>query len=238
MTALAALLRTGRLVDLTQPLGPRTPLWPGSRPFRADVVARYEPDGFYARELAMPEHAGTHLDAPAHVDPDGARIHEIPLAALVRPAVVLDVRPWAAGDRSFVVEPRHVEAIEAREGPVPAGCAALVLTGWQDELDDPERYVGPGGETSFPGIGADAAALLLERGVAGVGVDTLSVDPGASIDHPAHRTLLPAGIWQLEGLVHLDVLPSRGAWLVVAPLLLVDGSGSPARVLAIVPADD
>ena len=66
MSPLDALLAPDRLVDLTQPLGPDTVLWPGSTPFAATVVADYDTDGGYARELMLPEHAGTHLDAAAH----------------------------------------------------------------------------------------------------------------------------------------------------------------------------
>ena len=72
MSDLARLLGSATLVDLTQPLGPGTALWPGSRPFAAETVAEYDSDGCYARELEVPEHAGTHLDAPAHFARSGA----------------------------------------------------------------------------------------------------------------------------------------------------------------------
>jgi kynurenine formamidase len=101
---------------------------------------------------------------------------------------------------------------------------------------DPERYLGAHGSLAFPGLDVSAAELLLARGVVGVGIDTLSTDPGASTTFPVHRTLLPAGLWQVEGLVSLERLPPRGAWIVVAPLRLVEGSGTPARVLGVLPA--
>lgn len=234
MTDLDRALGAARLVDLTQPLGPATTLWPGSAPFAAAVVADYETDGCYARELAVPEHAGTHLDAPAHFAPGGARVHEIPLGALVRPLVKLDVRHRVDDDPSAVVGADALLEIEARDGAVPAGSAALVHTGWDAHHLDPARYLGEP-DVAFPGLGADAAELLVGRRVAGIGIDTLSVDPGSSATLAAHRLVLPAGIWQLEGLVALADVPARGAWLVAAPPLLVDGSGAPARVFAIVP---
>jgi kynurenine formamidase len=234
VTDLDSLLGASRLVDLTQPLGPETTLWPGSTPFAAAVVAGYEADGCYARELAVPEHAGTHLDAPCHFDPDGARIHEIPLAALVRPLVKLDVRHVVRGDASVVIGAATLLELEARDGTIPAGAAVLVHTGWDAHHLDAARYLGEGG-VAFPGLGRDAAELLVDRGVAGIGIDTLSVDPGSSADHPVHHLVLPAGIWQLEGLVGLAEVPARGAWLVAAPPLLVDGSGATVRAFAIVP---
>ncbi len=237
MTHLDALLGSARLVELTQPLGPETTLWPGSTPFAAATVAGYDTDGCYARELTVPEHAGTHLDAPAHFDRKGSRVDAIPLEALVRPLVKLDVRAWIGDDPAAAVGADVVLELEARDGAIAAGSAVLVHTGWDARHADPGRYLG-GDTVAFPGLARDAAELLVARGVAGIGIDTLSVDPGSSTDHPVHHVVLPAGIWQLEGLVGLGHVPARGAWLVAAPLRLVDGSGAPARVFAIVPADD
>lgn len=234
MTDLDRLLEAARLVDLTQPLGPETALWPGSTPFAATAIADYEKDGCYARELAVPEHAGTHLDAPAHFDPNGACVHALPLASLVRPLVKLDVRPWVNDDPSAVVGAAALLELEARDGAIPGGSAVLVHTGWDAHHRDPARYLGEAA-VAFPGLGPDAAELLVARRVAGIGIDTLSVDPGSSTEHPVHHLVLPAGIWQLEGLVGLAEVPARGAWLVVAPPLLVDGSGASARAFAIVP---
>jgi kynurenine formamidase len=235
VTDLLAQLPGARLVDLTQPLGPATVLWPGSRPFRATVAGDYASDGCYFRDLDVPEHAGTHFDAPAHFAPGGARVDGVPVEALVRPLVKLDVRPWVDGDPSVAVGADAVLELERRDGLIQRGDAVLVHTGWDAYADDPARYLGD--PMSFPGLAGDAAALLVERGVVGIGIDTLSVDQGASTDLPVHTTTLPAGVWHLEGLVGLAAVPARGAWLVAAPIRLVDGSGAPARVVAIVPSD-
>lgn len=236
MTDLDSVLGAARFVDLTQPLGPDTTLWPGSAPFAAAVVADYDSDGCYFRELSVPEHAGTHIDAPAHFARQGVRVDAIPLETLVRPLVKLDVRPWVRGDPSTVIGADVLLELEARDGTIPAQSAVLVHTGWDAYHTDPGRYLGEEA-VAFPGLARDAADVLVARRSAGIGIDTLSVDPGSSADHPVHHTVLPAGIWQLEGLVGLEHVPARGAWLVAAPPLLVGGSGAPARVFAIVPAD-
>lgn len=234
MSALDHALAPERLVDLTQPLGEDTVLWPGSRPFEAEVESEHATAGVYFRTLSLPEHAGTHLDAPVHFRPDGLTAEQLPLAALVRPAIVLDVRELAGDDSSFTLSAAQVEAIERRDGVVAQGSAVLVSTGWDRLLGTP-LYAGAD-TLAFPGIGADAAALLVQRGVVGIGIDTLGVDPGHVEGDPAHRITLPAGLWHLEGLVGLERLPARGAWLVVGALPLVGGSGTPARVFAILPA--
>lgn len=236
MSGLAEHLAAERLVDLTQPLGPATPLWPGSTPFAASTLLTVEADGCYVRELALPEHIGTHLDAPAHFAADGRRVHELTPDLLVRPAAMLDVAARVDDDPHALVTRGHLEELEARDGRLERGSAALVRTGWDANVSDPGRYLGPHDALAFPGLDLSAAELLLERGVVGVGIDTLSTDPGASTTFPVHRTLLPAGLWQVEGLVGLDRLPPRGAWIVVAPLRLVEGSGTPARVFGILPA--
>lgn len=237
MSELAAALGAARIVDLTQPLGPATGLWPGSKPFAATLASDYDPDGSFSRDLEVPEHAGTHLDAPAHFVPGALRIHELDVASFVRPAVKLDVRAWVDGDATATIGRDAIEELEGRDGVVEAGTAVLLHTGWDAYTTDHDRYVGPDGTTAFPGLALDGAQLLVDRGVAGIGIDTLSTDAGHSVGSPVHHCVLPAGLWQLEGLVNLDRVPPRGAWVVVAPLLLVDGSGTPARVLALVPPD-
>ncbi|HZO61233.1 MAG TPA: cyclase family protein [Solirubrobacterales bacterium] len=219
-----------RVIDLTQPLGPATVLWPGSEPLSAHVVSRIETEHSYARRITTPEHAGTHLDAPSHFAPGGDHAHAIPVERLVVPCAVIDVRAECEADPGFAIEREHVEEAERVDGPIDAGSAVLALTGWERYRSDAERYVGG----AFPGFGVGAAELLLERRVVGLGIDTLGVDPGAAADFPVHHMTLPAGLWHLEGLVNLAELPARGALLVVGALKLVDGSGTPARVFALV----
>jgi kynurenine formamidase len=223
-----------RVVDLTQPLGPETVLWPGSRAVEARVVSRRERDGSYARVLTMPEHSGTHLDAPSHFAPGGAHADAIPVERLVAPCVVLDVRELCASDPDFAIAPEQVEAAERRDGPIAAGSAVLAWTGWERFTRDAGRYVGESEPGSFPGFGLEAAQMLVERGVVGLGIDTLGIDPGAARDFPVHHLTLGAGLWHLEGLVNLGSLPPRGALLVVGALRLVEGSGTPARVIALI----
>jgi kynurenine formamidase len=140
------------------------------------------------------------------------------------------VRGLAGDDPRFELTAEHVEEIEASEGQIPAGAAVLVHTGWDRYARDPARYA-----PLFPGLAESAARLLVERGAAGVGIDTLGIDAGHADGFPAHRVTLPAGLWHLEGLVGLERVPARGAWLVAAALPLVAGSGAPARVFAILP---
>ena len=224
-------------MDLTQPLGPDTVLWPGSTPFEASIRSDPRTSGSYARDLRLPEHSGTHLDAPSHFAPGGHHAADIPPERLVAPCAVIDVRDRCRDDPAFTLEAPHVEEAERRDGPIDPGSAVLLWTGWEDYRGDPGRYLGGAteAELAFPGFGSSAAEALLERGVVGLGIDTLGIDPGHAHDFPVHHLTLGAGLWHLEGLVNLGALPARGATLVVGALRLVEGSGTPARVLALLP---
>jgi kynurenine formamidase len=125
-----------------------------------------------------------------------------------------------------------IRAMERKHGDLAPGEALLALTGWDMYLADPARYVG---DLRFPGFGADAAELAVERALAGIGIDTLSVDRGCDETYPVHLAVLGGGLWQLEGLVGLDLIPAVGAMLIVGVPPLVGASGFPARVLALVP---
>ena len=134
----------------------------------------------------------------------------------------------------WVLEAADVEAWEAEHGRVPAGAAVLLCTGWDAYRDDAARYLGD--PLDFPGYGAGAAELLVERGVAGLGIDTLGIDPGRRAEsRRSHHIALPAGLWHLEGLVGLEAVPATGATLVVGALRLPGASGTPARVFALLP---
>ena len=222
-----------KVLDLTQPLDERTVMWPDSEPFVAIGPEGYDDEGFWWRNFSTPEHAGTHLDAPRHCVPGGAAVGDIPAEELVRPAVRLDARGLCGGDPAWVLRAGDVLAWEAEHGRVPAGAAFLLCTGWDVHRGDAARYLGD--PLDFPGYGPDAAELLVERGAAGLGIDTLGIDAGAaSATSPVHNIALPAGLWHLEGLIGLDAVPATGATLVVGALRLPGASGTPARVFALV----
>lgn len=234
-----------RLVDLSHAYGANTLYWPtDTTGFRLDTLAEGQTPGgwFYAaREFATAEHGGTHLDAPFHFAEGADDAASVPLERLVAPGVVVDVAAAAAADPDYLVTPEDVLAWEAEHGPVPAGAAVLVRTGWAARWPDALAYLGddtPGetGDLHFPGIGAAAARLLVEdRGVGLLGIDTASIDHGPSTDFIAHRIGAAAGVPNLENLADLSDLPARGFLLAALPMKIEHGTGAPVRVVALVP---
>jgi kynurenine formamidase len=225
-----------RVVDLTRPIDGSMAMWPGTPAPIFETKVTVEDNGFFARYAHLWEHTGTHVDAPAHFVAGGATVESLGGDQLVCPVVVIDVTDVCAGQPDYAVTVGDVERFESAHGAVPRGCAALVRTGWDAFEADRERYMGPEGDLRFPGVGEEAARLLVEqRGVIGIGIDTLGIDPGNVSEFSVHRhATLVHGAWNLEGLVNLDRVPPVGAWLVVGALPLVGGSGTPARVFALI----
>ena len=224
------------VVDLTLALGPETLMWPGVSAPSSVVVETVARDGNYARLVNFYEHSGTHVDAPNHFVAGGQSVADLPLQSLISPAVVIDASADINGDGDAVLELATVQAWEEKHGIVPAGSVVLLRTGWEDLYDQPQVYgEGPDG-LHYPGFGFEAASYLVARGVVGIGIDTLGIDRGVDLDFTVHRQVtLPKQVWHIENLTNLKQLPATGALVFVGVLPLVDGSGSPARILALVP---
>ena len=250
-TSLAEVLAAVEVVDLTQPLSEDTPVLRLPEPFvntpglSRRELSRYDDRGpAWAWDvLEIGEHVGTHFDAPIHwiTGRDGEDVASVPPHRLVGPAVVLDFAAEAAEDPDFVLTVDHVRAFEANHGALPEGGWLLLRTGWDARAHDEEAFLnadenGP----HTPGIDAECARWLAQDSpLVGVGVETVGTDAGAAggfdPPFPVHSFLLGAGKYGLTQLANLAQLPPVGAVVIVAPLKLVRGTGSPARVLALVP---
>jgi kynurenine formamidase len=253
-TALLDALAGGavRVVDLTQPLSERTPViqlpepFANTPPLSRRHLSRYDDDGpAWAWDvLELGEHTGTHLDAPIHwITGRGKEdVAGIPVERLVGPAVVIDRTAEAEADPGYLLTVADLEAFEAEHGTLPAGAWVLLRTGWGARAQDAEAFLnaGPHGPVT-PGPDAEAARWLgTERDIAGFGVETVGIDAGAAgafdPPFPVHHHLLGNGRYGLTQLANLAELPEMGAVLLVAPLKLVGGTGSPVRALALVAA--
>jgi kynurenine formamidase len=241
-----------RVVDLTQPLSEQTPIiqlpppFENSPPLSRRRLSRYDDAGpAWAWDvLELGEHTGTHFDAPIHwiSGRDGKDVASVAPARLVGPAVVVDRSTECALDPGYLLTVADLEDFEAEHGRIPEGAWVLFRSGWDARAQDAEQYlnVGPDGPVT-PGADAQAAQWLAsERGISGFGVETVGIDAGAAgvLDpaYPVHLLLLGNDRYGLTQLANLGQLPPTGAVIVVAPLKLVGGTGSPARVLALVPA--
>ena len=226
-----------RVVDLSYAINDKLVAWPGdAKVFEAKVNGTAEKDGYFTRSFWMLEHYGTHLDAPAHFPPGKSTVEQIAPEKFFAPAVVLDIRAEGEKNADYQLLPSAIEAWEKNHGKIPAGAVVVLRTGWASRWPDVQRYRNTDGKgvMHFPGFSVDAAKILLDRKISGLGCDTLSIDPGNSKDFPVHHMVLGAEVYQLENLRDLAEVPEAGAFLVVAPIKLEGGSGGAVRVFALV----
>lgn len=239
-----------RIIDLTAPLSPETPVLQLPAPFANTIplslekVSDFDDDGpFWGwNNIHTGEHTGTHLDAPTHwaTGRDGNSVDVIPPSRLIGPAVVLDFAAEVSENPDFLLEPQHLEAYVAANGPLPDGAWLVFRTGWSERNRDAAAFLnadqnGP----HTPGVSVAGAEWLARSPITGFAVETVGIDAGLAAGleppFPAHYHLLGADKYGLTQLQNVDQLPATGAMIIASPLPIVGGTGSPARVLAIVP---
>lgn len=227
-----------RVVDVGYALNDKSPYWPGGtyRPFQFETIATLEKEGVFSGAFSMPEHLGTHVDAPNHFELGQPSVDELELKDLVAPLVVVDIRQACEANADYRLSQQDVEAWEKQHGNMPKGAVVFALTGWGKYWNDYERYKNQDalGRMHFPGFSPEAARFLVEkREVKGLGIDTLSVDYGLSTDFRVHHIVHGRGGYHVENAARLDEVPASGAWLIAAPIKIEKGSGGPTRVWAV-----
>ncbi|WP_084610769.1 cyclase family protein [Archangium violaceum] len=239
-TSLADTMARTRVVDISHPLTERMPVYPGGTLMSAKLKGTVEKDGYYIRDFTVGEHTGTHVDAPAHFAAGAKTVDQIPVESLAGPAAVVDVSDKAAQNADYEVTVEDLEAWERQHGALKPQHIVLIRTGWASRWPDAARYgnADASGVMHFPGVSMAASQLLNTRQVRGIGIDTLSTDPGPSKTFEQHRHFLSGGGYHIENLADLSALPANGAYVVVQPVAVQGGSGSPARVLAFIPQEN
>ena len=253
LAAFAADLATGKIkvVDLTHTLSPDFPTivlppeFGQCAPFRSEVISRYDENGpgWFWSNITVGEHTGTHFDAPIHwvtgKDLPNNTTDTIPPADFVAPACVIDCSADAANNGDFILTVAVLEAWEAKHGRIPKGNWIFFRTDWSKRKGAAYANVLADGAHT-PGPDAAAVQWMIDRGCIGFGVETIGTDAGQAHTftpmYPAHTLMHGAGRYGLQCMCNLDQLPATGAIIVAAPLKIEGGSGSPLRVLALIPA--
>ncbi len=252
LDAFLSALRSGsvEVIDLTAPLSSETPIirlpapFGNTIPFALTEISRYDDRGpaWYWNNIATGEHTGTHFDAPIHwaTGRDQEDVSQVPPCQLIAPAAVLDFAAQAAADPDFLLDVEHIRSWEADHGPLPDGGWLLYRTGWDARSHSQDEFLNASDTGPHtPGVSVDCARWLAQESpLLGFGVETVGTDAGTahSFDppFPCHSFLLGAGKYGLTQLQNLSRLPATGAVVIVSPLPIVGGSGSPCRALALV----
>ena len=210
-----------RIIDLSHPITPDMPLYPGTPAPTLEPAHTRAADGFLEHRLVITTHVGTHVDAPAHLLDDGATVDQLPCDRFMGRAGVLDA---GRGDDGRV----DVARLDAQRDRIQGVSFVLLRTGWSRHWGTPAYLEG------FPCLTRAAARWLAEHGVRGFGVDTISVDPVGAPELTVHHTLLEAGLVLVENLTNLDQLPGQPFLFSALPLNLHGADGSPVRAVAVV----
>ncbi len=242
-----------QVVDLTQTLAPDFPtiLMPPelgqSSPVRIECISRYDEagPGWYWNNVTFGEHTGTHFDAPVHWYTGRHlplnSVDTLPVEHMIAPVCVIDCSNEVAKDSDFLLSVPLVLEWESLHGKIPSGHWVFMRSDWSKKSG--ARYANlhdDGAHT--PGPDSDVIQWLInERGIIGFGTETIGTDAGQAghfhPPYPAHHFLHGAGKYGLQCLCNLDLLPPTGATILSAPLKILNGSGSPLRVLALKPAN-
>jgi arylformamidase len=209
-----------RIVDLTHPISPRMPVYPGTEPPVLYQPNSVERDGFAETVIRMWSHTGTHVDAPAHMVAGAPTLDQMGVDRFVGRACVIDVRGAAGGEIAVSDIDRQVERL--------AGCEFVLLhTGWSSCWGEDRYYSG------YPVLSAAATRWLIGRGLKGIGVDAISIDPVGATRFVNHLECFGAGLILVENLAGLGALVGRRFVLSCLPLAFPDADGSPVRAVAL-----
>ncbi|XP_022095369.1 uncharacterized protein LOC110981784 [Acanthaster planci] len=247
MFTLTLALRKGELLDMTYGYDGNSLAYPGNGFFQLTIRSR-GPEGTFPwledNVICTPEHIGTHIDAPAHFAQGKMRVDDIPLDQLVRPAIRVDISEKAKMDRNYSMTVKDLQDWEDVHGRIPDGCLLLVYTGWGVFYPDRLAYLGTTRNDTFldeqgrslvysPGVAPEAATwLVANRKLSGIGIDAANIDYGQNALVTSHQILLGANIYVLENVANLDQLPNTGAKVYALPMKIIDGSGAPIRIMA------
>lgn len=234
-----------QILDMTYPYDENTIYWPTAKPFELIKLNWGITEGGYwyaSNEYSAAEHGGTHADAPIHFAEGGRTIDQVPLEEWIGPAVKIDVTKKCAENRDYLLGQEDISEWETQYGQIPDKAWVIMYTGIDTQYyPDKKKVLGTDKsgeealpELSFPGFSVESIEYLTtQRNITGIAIDTPSIDYGKSQNFMVHQKLFAADKLALENIANLDKLPATGAVLYVMPMLIKDGTGSPARVFAI-----
>jgi kynurenine formamidase len=237
----------GTILEMTYPYENGTIYWPTAKPFHLEKLNWGISAGgwwYASNEYSASEHGGTHADAPIHFAEKGRTMDQIPVGEWIGPAVKIDVCAQCDKNRDYMLTVEDIAAWEKKFGRIPERAWVIMYTGIGTKYyPDKKKVLGTDKrgaeaipELSFPGFSPEAAEFLVKnRSIAGIALDTPSIDAGKRTDFKVHQIICGANKLALENIANLDKLPASGAALFVIPMLIKDGTGSPARVFAVLP---
>lgn len=217
-------------IDLTHNLMPDIPSWNGRCGFQHNIRGDYDlsaPFKVRTYKINMQAGMGTHMDAPAHCIPGGKCISDLDLNECISPCVVINVSEQS--HERYSLNQQDLETFESQHGNIPPGCFVIIYTGWEKHWNDPKKYHN---NHVFPSVSKEAASLLLDRQIVGLGIDTLSPDRPED-GFPVHQLILGEGKFIIENVANACKLPPMGAYSLALPMKIQGGTEAPLRLVGV-----
>jgi kynurenine formamidase len=236
-----AVMQSHRFVDLTHSFAPGIPHWKGAPNESVKTLYTVEKDGFRINEYCHIGQWGTHVDPPAHFHNGLHTVDQIAPKDMLMPLVVIDVHGKVEKNADYVLSLDDIRAWEQRHGKIPKGAFVAMRTDWAKRWPDDAKLANKdaAGVFHYPGWSMPVLKLLYEeRGITASGHETTDTDPGLSTtkdDYSLESYILSTNHYQIEMLANLDQVPEAGGVVWITFPKAQDGSGFPARVIAVVP---
>jgi kynurenine formamidase len=236
-----AVIQSHRFIDLTHAFAPGIPHWKGAPNETVKTLYTVEKDGFRINEYCHIGQWGTHVDPPAHFHNGLHTVDQIDPKEMLMPLVVIDVHEKAAKNPDYILSVDDINSWEQRHGRIPRGAFVAMRTDWSKRWPDGAALANKdaAGVFHYPGWSMPVLKLLYEeRGITASGHETTDTDPGIATtkdDYSLESYILGTNHYQIEMLANLDQVPEAGGLVWVTFPKVENGSGFPARVIAVVP---
>ncbi len=208
-----------KLIDLTHPIAPNMPVYPGTEPPVFVTGCSLEEAGFLEKKITLYSHTGTHIDAPAHLLKNHKTLDMLPLDQFFGSALLLDVR-------AVTSKKIGIQELEPHQDTIRQVQFLLLHTGWNQYWGSEKYFI------NYPVLSLEAANWLSRFDIKGFGLDTISADTADTKEYPVHKALLRHNIIIIENLTNLANLPCNQFQFSCFPLSFTDADGSPVRAVA------
>jgi kynurenine formamidase len=210
-----------KIIDLSHPISPNMPVYPGTEPPVFISGSNIDDVGFLEKKITMYSHIGTHIDAPAHIIKGAKTLDQLSIEHFFGKAFLLNLT--TRKKKSI-----DIDELEPHQDSIRNSDFILLNTGWS-QLWGSNSYF-----QNYPILSSEAASWLSNFNLKGVGMDTISADEGNSQDFPIHKIFLSHNIVIIENLTNLNALPASHFMFSCFPLKIAQADGSPVRAVAII----
>jgi arylformamidase len=205
-------------IDLTHEISSQMPYYPGTPAPSLRRFCTIEESGYTELEIYINTHTGTHIDAPAHIIPNGLNLNDFEISQFTGRAICIDCT--SVNEITLEMISGNIESSKSVE-------FIVLKTGWSKKWGDKSYFEG------FPVLTEAAARFIADKKIKVVCMDVISADKIEDTHLPVHNILLGSGVMIAENLNIPDNLPVGTSFdIYLIPLKFKEADGSPLRAFA------